>query len=300
MPWHAPKHYHEITLGEAQLVRQPFLRRIPCGSLDLVVVVVQPDDVRISELDNLPCRSSNAAPHVEHSHSRLDVHDVCEVVFVTRNCLPERLAVRKPAEVERLSPAILVQVGREVVVAVTRDKQPSTGSSTPRALLSSEGSVFVPPRLSGCFRFYCCSFVVPVLEVLVDGQLLRLGVLLQHRHEPSALLRRLAMHRPVEGSIAYVILVFEGNGSHVGTTRLGSESGWDVRVLDESSSTEVVLVERVAVLNDEEPIHSNCNGQRFSNEIGISGTDLVPETSDPLFSHRPTSRWTQIMEDAPN
>lgn len=40
-----------------------------------------------------------------------------KVVLMTSNCLAEPLAVSEPAEVERCAPAVLIEVGCEIVVA---------------------------------------------------------------------------------------------------------------------------------------------------------------------------------------
>ena len=97
-------------------MRQAFLLGISSCTFNLVIVVVQADDVDIGELDNLSCRASNTAAHVEHSHVVIQAHLVCEVVLMAGNGLAEALAIGKATEVETLTPAILVQIGREVVV----------------------------------------------------------------------------------------------------------------------------------------------------------------------------------------
>jgi hypothetical protein len=86
--------------------------------LDLVVVVVQAGDVGIGELCNLARRSTDTAADVEDLHTFLDANLTCQVVFVTGNGLVEGFAVRETAEMEALAPAILVDVGSEVVVAM--------------------------------------------------------------------------------------------------------------------------------------------------------------------------------------
>lgn len=87
------------------------------GALDLVVVVVEAGDVGAGELGDLAGRAANAAADVEDLHALLDAHAVGEVVLVTGNGLVEGLADGEAAEVEGLAPAVLVQVGGEVVVA---------------------------------------------------------------------------------------------------------------------------------------------------------------------------------------
>lgn len=118
MKHHRRRPYHEIALHELELVRETLLFRIARGTLDLVVVVVETGDVGVGELGNLPCGAANAAADVEDLHAGLDADLHGKVVFVARNGLVEGLADRVPAEVEALAPAILVQIRREVVVAV--------------------------------------------------------------------------------------------------------------------------------------------------------------------------------------
>lgn len=108
--------YHEVALGVLELVRKTLLLSVPSGALDLVVVVVQAHDVDVGELDHLSGRSSNTATNVEHAHVVGQSHLVGQVVLMAGNGLVKRLSVGEAAEVEALAPAVLVQVGREVVV----------------------------------------------------------------------------------------------------------------------------------------------------------------------------------------
>lgn len=86
-------------------------------TVDLVVVVVQAGDMTSGKLGNFARRATNTAPNVEHLHALFDSDRVREIVLVASNRLEEGLAVRKAAEVEGLAPSILIEVGREVVVA---------------------------------------------------------------------------------------------------------------------------------------------------------------------------------------
>lgn len=85
-------------------------------SVDLVVVVVETSDVAAGELCNLTGRATDTAADIEDFHALLDTNGVGQVVLVTGNCLVKGLAVGESAEVERLAPAILVQIRRQVVV----------------------------------------------------------------------------------------------------------------------------------------------------------------------------------------
>ena len=86
------------------------------STLDLVVVVVQAGDVGTSKLGNLTSRATDTAADIEDTHVLLDADLVGEVVLVAGNSLVEGLADGVAAEVEGLAPAVLVQVGCEVVV----------------------------------------------------------------------------------------------------------------------------------------------------------------------------------------
>ena len=100
--------YHEISLCELEFVGEFFLGCIACGSLNLIVVVVQSHDIGSSELDNLSRRSSHTASYVQYTHVLAETHHVGKVVFVTGNGLVKRLAIGVATEVETLAPAILV------------------------------------------------------------------------------------------------------------------------------------------------------------------------------------------------
>lgn len=110
------KSYHEVTLGELELVRQTLLLGVPRGTLNLVVVVVQANDVDAGELDDLSGRSSNTASNIEYAHVVPQTHLMCEVVLVASNGLVEGLAVGIATKVEALAPTVLVQVSCQVVV----------------------------------------------------------------------------------------------------------------------------------------------------------------------------------------
>jgi hypothetical protein len=206
--------YHEVTLDVLELVRQTLLLGVGSGTLNLVVVVVQSNNVNTSELDDLTGGSTDTAANIQDAHVVLEVHFVGKVVLVAGNGLVERLAICVAGKVERLSPAVLVQVGREVVV------------------MSCEGSVFVSSFLgllvntvynNATYAYLACllgliarGLVVPMLEVLVYSGLLGSLVFLQHGSHATASLCRLAVHGLVELGIASMVFLFECNGSHDG------------------------------------------------------------------------------------
>lgn len=109
--------YHEVTLHKLKLVRQTLLRGIVGGSVDLVVVVVKTGNMAASELRDFARRTTDTTSDVKNLHALRDADLMGEVVLMPGNSLVEWLAVGKAAEVEGLAPAILVQVGGEVVVA---------------------------------------------------------------------------------------------------------------------------------------------------------------------------------------
>jgi len=90
----------------------------------LVVVIIQASDVGAGELGNLSGRATDATAHVQHPHALLDVDLMGKVVLMPGNGLVKRLAVRKAAEVEGLAPSVLVDVGREVVIAGQQEVNP--------------------------------------------------------------------------------------------------------------------------------------------------------------------------------
>lgn len=108
--------YHEVTLDKVELVRKTLLSSVVGGSLNLVVVVVETSNICAREFDNLSGRATNTTTNIQNLHVVLEVHDVGEVVFVTGECLSERLAECETAEVEGLAPTVLVKVGSQVVV----------------------------------------------------------------------------------------------------------------------------------------------------------------------------------------
>ena len=109
--------YHEVTLDEVELVRETLLGGVVCRTINLVVVVVQASDVAAGKLGNLASRAANTTADIEDFHALFDADRVCEVVLVSGNGLEEGLAIREATKVEGLAPAILVKIGREVVVA---------------------------------------------------------------------------------------------------------------------------------------------------------------------------------------
>ena len=207
--------YHEVTLGEGELVGQTLLLGVGGGTLDLVVVVVETDDIDTRELDNLTRRAADTAANIQYAHVVGEVHLVGQVMLVAGNGLVEGLAVRIAGKVEGLAPAVLVQVGGQVVVV------PGEGGIFISSFL--DRSVMVTAIWTAPVAYLSCllglvggGLVVPVLEVLVHGSLLRSLVLLQHGSHATPRLGGGAVHGLVEGGITAVVFLFESYGRHYG------------------------------------------------------------------------------------
>jgi hypothetical protein len=205
--------YHEVTLGKGELVGQTLLCGVGGGTLDLVVVVVETDDVDASELDNLTRRAADTTANIQHAHVVGEVHLVGQVVLVAGNGLVEGLAVRIAGKVEGLAPAVLVQVGGQVVIV------PGEGGIFISSFLCK--SVSVTAIWAAPVAYLSCllglvggGLVVPVLEVLVHSSLLRSLVLLQHGSHATSRLCGGTVHGLVEGGITAVIFLFERSGRH--------------------------------------------------------------------------------------
>lgn len=110
------KTYHEVALDEVELGRKTLLVRVVGSALNLVVVVVEAGNVATGELCDFASRAADTAANIEDLHAGLDIDAVGEVVLMTSNGLVERLAVGEAAEVERLAPAIFVEISCQVVV----------------------------------------------------------------------------------------------------------------------------------------------------------------------------------------
>jgi hypothetical protein len=133
------------------------------------------------------------------------------------NCLPERLAVRKAAEVERGAPPVLVEIGCEVVVTVRvmlgRCEAYRGGSRV--GILSGQGSILIPPGLACLLCLDFGGFVVPMLEILGDCGLLRALVLPKHGSDSALVGGGLAMKRLVELRVTVMVFFLEGDWGHV-------------------------------------------------------------------------------------
>lgn len=134
-------HLHEVALDELELAREAVTNSVVGGTVDLVVVVVEAGDVGIGELGDFARRATDTATNIENLHALLDADLGSEVVLVTGNSLVEGLAGGETAEVEALAPAILVDIGREVVVAARDTLSDSMFSHKTRSLRSNAGKL---------------------------------------------------------------------------------------------------------------------------------------------------------------
>lgn len=222
--------------------------RVVGGTINLVVIVVQAGDVGTGELGDLAGRTADTAADIEDLHSLLDANAVGKIVLVTGDGLLERLAMGKAAEMERLSPSVLVQISGEIVVASQeRSETSSTDNETQSRVHAtyclvkvaysavracgpevSDGANMSHSQVSQVLLLHVTyrtllsslvlgGLVVPVLEILVDGSLLRIVALGEHGGNATAGLGGLAMQGLVEGGVASFVLALESRtgGDHV-------------------------------------------------------------------------------------
>lgn len=211
------------------------------STLNLVVVVVKTSDVGASELGDLASGTTNTATDVENLHALLNSDLVSKVVLMAGNGLVKGLALGESAEVERLAPAILVEIGSKIVVAVN-PKSVDSPRHGPNGHGETEARIrsltveskwrirqYGPDRyVSSSYLFMAghikasyssllrslvlSTLVVPVLEVLVDSSLLSRTTLSEHGSNTTSGLGRGAVHGLVEVGIALVILALEVGG----------------------------------------------------------------------------------------
>lgn len=74
-----------------------------CGSVYLVVVVVQSCDIGIGKSGNLSGRPANTTSNVKDFHPCFETHHMGQVVLVAGNCLMEWLAIIEATEILYIS-----------------------------------------------------------------------------------------------------------------------------------------------------------------------------------------------------
>ena len=108
---------HEVTFDESDLIFKTFLHGIFACTPDLELVVVHANNLAIRELRNLASRSANTTANVKDAHARFQVHLGSKVVLMPCQRSQKRLSLSEARKVERLGPAILVQLGSTVIVS---------------------------------------------------------------------------------------------------------------------------------------------------------------------------------------
>lgn len=95
-------HVHEVTFFEGEFLRETSGGRVLGGPIDLENVVVDTDDVGISEDGNLASRSADSSPDVQNLHVGLDTNLGSEVVLMSSNRLHEWFTLVKATKMEVL------------------------------------------------------------------------------------------------------------------------------------------------------------------------------------------------------
>lgn len=108
---------HEVSAHKRDLAAQTSVLGIFRRAVDLELVVVESNNFHVGETGDFEGGAADTAPDVEDTHSRTKAHLGSEVVLVTSESSRKRLALVEPTEVERLRPAVLIQLSRTVVVA---------------------------------------------------------------------------------------------------------------------------------------------------------------------------------------
>ena len=92
------------------------------------------------EFGNLPRRSTNSTSNIEDPISVIDPDFGGEVVLVAGDGLVEWFTVCEPAEMERLTPTVFVDICTKIVVTIEYQHVPTIAIAG--SLLSCEGCVF--------------------------------------------------------------------------------------------------------------------------------------------------------------
>lgn len=138
-----------------------------------------------------------------------------EVVLVAGNGLVEGLSKCETAEMEALAPAVLVQVGRKIVVVSCQSSIFVSARLKPLVYVRGEGVLWVG-YLSSLFGLFCSFLVVPVFEVLVYSRLLSGLILLEYSTQAALDLSRLSVQGLVKGRITGMVFLFERRWRHGG------------------------------------------------------------------------------------
>lgn len=107
---------HEVSCYEGDLFLETRLLGVLPRALDLEIIIVEPNDGSIGECRDLAGGSTDTTPDVEDTHSGTQAHVRREVVLVAGERRKEGLALVGAREVERIGPAVLVQLCGTVVI----------------------------------------------------------------------------------------------------------------------------------------------------------------------------------------
>lgn len=203
--------YHEISLNEIQLIAQALVSSVSMSALNLVIVVVQSSDMRAGELGDLAGWASNTASNIKNLHAVLDTDLVGEVVLVAGNGLEEWLVGGEAAEVEGLAPSVLVEVGAQVVIVLGEGGVLCLAGLYHKSVYVQREYLHTAARVvatysSDLLGLVLSRLVIPVLEVLINSDLLRSVVLVHPRRESSLLRGGLLVHGLAESLILLMVL----------------------------------------------------------------------------------------------
>jgi hypothetical protein len=80
-------------------------------SLDLISIVVQPNDVATGERCDLSGGLANTTSNVKDRHRLIDLNSMRKVMLMARKSLEQSLSNAEAAEMKRLRPCLFVEVG---------------------------------------------------------------------------------------------------------------------------------------------------------------------------------------------
>mmetsp|Transcript_9294 Transcript_9294/g.38065 ORF Transcript_9294/g.38065 Transcript_9294/m.38065 type:complete len:431 (-) Transcript_9294:137-1429(-) len=109
---------HEVALDELELVGEAALRSDGVRARHLISVVVEARHVAARERGDLARWAAHTAADVQHLHALVEPKLEREVMLMPADGLAQRLVLAPVREVEALTPAVLVERRRQVVVLV--------------------------------------------------------------------------------------------------------------------------------------------------------------------------------------
>lgn len=94
---------HEVALDEREVVRETSLGSLLASTANLELVVVDTNNLGVTEAGDLASGSTDTATDVKNAHARAETHHRREVVLVAGKSLEEGLSLVEATEVERLA-----------------------------------------------------------------------------------------------------------------------------------------------------------------------------------------------------